>query len=97
MAVYEKDLPISIDPLLKLTPSSEVTVCAIGSLFVQVTVLPTLTVVDAGKAIPEIEMLFGLLLLPVLPAGDVLDFEQESIASDSAAAKKIAKYFVFMI
>jgi hypothetical protein len=72
-------------------------VCAIGSLFVHVTVLPTLTVVVAGKAIPEILILFGLLLLTLPPVEEVLDFEQERKASDNAHAIKIAKYFVFMI
>jgi hypothetical protein len=96
LALYEKDFPLSIEPLLKLTPSSEVTVWATWSLLVQVTVLPTLTVVFAGNAIPEIEMLFGLLLLPP-PVVDVLAFEQERKATDTAHAIKIAKYFVFMI
>jgi hypothetical protein len=56
-------------------------------------VLPVLIVVVAGKAVPEIEMLFGLLLL----VEDVLDFEQEKKVNDKAHAIKSAKYFVFMI
>ena len=63
LAVYEKLFPYSRFPLLKEVPSSDVTVCAIASLFVQVTVDPTLTEVVAGKDMPEMEIALGLLLL----------------------------------
>ncbi len=58
--------------------------------------LPTLTVDFAGNAIPEIEILFGLLLLPA-PVGDVLAFEQERRANETAHTINVAKYFVFMV
>jgi hypothetical protein len=48
-------------PLLKVVPSSEVTVWVKPSLFIQLTTFPTLTVVLAGKAIPAI------LMVTVLP------------------------------
>jgi hypothetical protein len=61
-------------------------------------VLPTLTVVVAGKAIPEMAMLLGLLLVPVPPGLYVADFfEQERNNNDIEHAINIAKYFVFMI
>jgi hypothetical protein len=98
VAVYENDFPYSIEPLLKLAPSSDVTVCAIWSLFVHITVVPTLTVVVAGKAIPAMAILFALLLLfPPAAVGLVLDFEQERKENDTAHAIRIAKYFVFMM
>ena len=59
--------------------------------------LPTFTVVVAGKAIPEIEMLFGLLLLAPAVVVDVLAFEQDKKAIDTAHATSNAKDFVFMI
>jgi hypothetical protein len=62
-------------------------------------VLPTLTVVVAGKAMPEIAILLGLLLLvPVPPGLYVADFfEQERNSNDIEHAITIAKCFVFMI
>jgi hypothetical protein len=89
-------LPKSIVPLLKEVPSSEVTVCAMASLFVQVTVDPTLTVVVAGKAIPAMLMLLGLFVPVAFPVV-FFDFEHERKPVETTTARKIAKYFVFII
>jgi hypothetical protein len=94
-AVYEKVLPKSIVPLLKEVPSSEVTVWAIASLFVHVTVDPTLTVVVAGKAIPAI--LTSLGFVPVEFPIVFFDLEHERKPVERTAASIIAKYFVFII
>ena len=77
IALKEKDAPEARSPLLKLVPSSDVTVCASGSLLVQVTVVPAFMLTLAGKAIPD-----TFIAVPT-PVGDgevvVFDLEQENV------------------
>jgi hypothetical protein len=74
VGVKEKVAPPARFPLLKVVPSSEVTVCVKESLFTQLTFVPTLTDVLAGKDIL-------LMSIVVPPTGGGLepesDLEQE--------------------
>ncbi len=84
--------------LSKVEPLSDVTVCAIESLFVHFTVVPTFTVSVAGKDFPVI-----LTVLPVTPPGvdggldeSFLEHENAKIINNPQRAG-ITDFFVNML
>jgi hypothetical protein len=93
--VLENVPPAAILPLSKLL-SSAVTVCAMLSLFVQVTVAPTVVVMEAGeKAIPAILTALAATGL-ILPDIGLLFLEQETNTTVISNRKPGALAIIFL-
>ena len=101
LAIKEKVPPEAIEPLLKLVPSSEVTVWAMGSLLVHVTFVPAFTVVvDGLNVIPVILTAFALpvgggVLPPALLLPDLLQ-DQLIIARKISNERESEMVFCFI-
>src|ERR1035437_11195416 len=102
VGVKLKEPPVATLPLLNVVPSSDVTVCVVLSLFVHLTAIPTLTVIERGeKLIPLM-----LTVVPPTTGGTVVppvpyappDLLQESIAILNKKQKiKADKMFLLFI
>jgi hypothetical protein len=100
-AVYEKVAPAARVPLLKLAPSLDVTVCAIPSLFFQLTVVPVFTVkLEGPNAIPAMLTLFDVPTLtgfPLFP--EPSDLLHEKLKTETKIVRQIHRnrLLVFII